>query len=222
MEVSLFRRRHLSIRRLAGFHRGLRVPEFINDAARQFAAKVAEDDIRDALKEIRDRIRNEFRLKRRELIVDGPTEGGGTIRTPFFCFTIEIMLSADDPKKVLWIERVADISDSRKVDSKAFDAVFPATFDTIEVSLPMQVSIESLVDRIEEVDDPRITLDYDLDCTCLTLAMKGVSGEIEISDRALRIVRSKPVRPRLLLRSLSQMEQIFTSGDIFLLSEESD
>lgn len=220
MEVSLVRKRRLSIRRLAGFRKGLRVPEFINDSARQFAAKVAEEDIRTVLKEIRDRLRSEFRFKRLELQVDGPTEGGGTIRTPHFSFTIEIMLSEDDPKKVLWQDRVVDIHDPHKVDSKAFDTVFPAMFDTVEVSLPAQVTIETLVDRIEEVDDQRVTLDYDLDCTHLTIGMKGVAGEVEIAEKMLRIVRQKPVRPRLLLKSLFQMQQFFSNSDILLLPSD--
>lgn len=222
MEVSLVREHRRPVRQLAGFRKGHRVPDLVNDAARRFVSQIAAGDIRRAVDEIRDRLRREFRFKRLDLKVDGPTEGGGTIITPFFTFMIEVILCPDDPSEVRWYDRVTDIKELRRVASDAFDAVFQTMFDTVEISLPGHASIETFIDRIEEADDDRITIDYDTDCTRCTIGMKGVGGEIQITDRTLKIVKQKPEIPCRLLQSLFEMQKIFAASDIRLIPPASD
>jgi hypothetical protein len=109
---------------------------------------------------------------------------------------------------ILWHREVTHIQEPDQLLSDEFADVFGDTFDTIEFSLDGILNLSDLVDRIEELDDDRLSIDYDHDITTCTLSIEGLSGEIRVTTNSFEIVKDNPQRPNLLLQSLFDIQRV--------------
>jgi hypothetical protein len=216
--VSLVREQLGSVRRLSGFRKTHRVPDDVNDATTSFVARIASDDIQQDLDDMHGKLTRAFKFKRVDLQVDGPIDGAGTIITPFFNYTVDVRLNSDDPSEVVWRRQVTDIKEPDQVFSEAFEDVLGKTFDTVAFTPPSRLDLQALIDRVEQIGDNRISIDYDPEATSCILSIEGVDGEIRVTRGTFEIVKRMPEPPKLLLQSFFDIQRaLIDTHDIRLI-----
>ena len=207
MNVALVGQRIDRVRDLAGFKRSHRVPDEVNDFTKAFVARIAADQIDANLGKIYDELRVQFRFKRKDLDVSISADGRGSITTPFFQYSVTISLSSSDPSQVIWRHQVSEISEAGHIIADAFARVFGCLFDTVELATAGTVDVEALIDRIEELNNQRISLAYDQQATWCRISIEGIAGELEITPRALSLVHRSSSSPGHLLQSFLEFQK---------------
>ena len=87
-----------------------------------------------------------------------------------------------------------------------FASVFGDLFDTVEFSPPSPVDLESLIDRIEEIDDERVSLSYDRNVTHCEISIAGTDATLYITSESFRIIHPEPQTTRVLINSLFEVQ----------------
>lgn len=207
MNLALIKKQNRPIRALTGFKKNHRVPDRVDDRSEKFIAKLTEDEVKEDLNLIFQRLRKEFSLRRADMKVSHE-HGTGSIDTPYFQYSVIVCLNPDRPSEVIWQRQVTDIRDRVQVLSAPFERVFPRIFDTVEYFPPTAISVDDLIDRIEELEDDRITLNYDMDATGCTLEIEEVAGQVEITASSISLTQSSDVSPKDLLQSFLDMQEM--------------
>lgn len=205
MNISLIKKQLIPIRGLTGFNKKThRIPEKADDWAEKQVAQITEDEVKADLNLIFQRLRKEFGLRRAEMKVS-QEQGTGAIDTPYFQYSVVVCVNPDKPSEVVWQRQITDIRERVQVLSQQFERVFVEIFDTVEYFPQTSVSIDEVIDRIEELEDDRITLDYDIDATECTLEMEGLDGVVEVKPSSISLTQSSDVSPKDLLQSFLEM-----------------
>jgi hypothetical protein len=220
MRVSLVREQVGDIRRLSGFRKSShQVPDYISSRTKLFVAGIADDDIRADLDKMHGALRAAFGFKRIEVQVDGPNDGAGTIITPFFTYAVDAFQNPTAPSEVVWRRQVMDIKEPDKIFSDEFEIVFGRMFDTVEFSPPTSIDLTALIDKIEQMDDDKISIDYDTDAKSCTVKIKGLVCEIHVTAHSFEIVIANPEPPRQLLQAFFDIQHaLIDTHEIRLIS----
>ncbi|QDU31744.1 Caspase domain protein [Anatilimnocola aggregata] len=204
--VTLWRENIEGIRSLAGFKKTQAVPDAVNSYARALVTQLAASEIEQDIGEIRDKLRQEFSFKRRDLEATIPGDGTGSILTPYFCYSVTVSLNPANPAEVIWRRQVAEIKEPEQILSPAFELVFPKKFSAVEFSPPVPINLADFIDQLEETGDQRVKLDYDSAATWCKLTIKGIPGQIAISPTNFAIVHPRAESPRLLLDAFFKIQ----------------
>jgi hypothetical protein len=206
--VAFLREQLQPIKSLSGFRKEThRIPDSASPSNEAFVAKLAATDLSDDLDLRFAALKSAFAFKRVDLNVSGPAEGAGTIISPYFTYHVQVSQNAANPAEVVWHRRVTDILQPSYALSDQFAEVFDKTFDTLEFTPTEPIDIETLIDRIEELEDGRIQIEYDRTATNCTLSMKGVKGEIQVAKEKVKFHQRAVADPRQLVQSLVKIQQ---------------
>jgi len=206
--VSLVRRKGADVRRLSGFRKGMHsIPSSITKASHAFVAGLAESDLREDLQRIHDELRSALKFKRADMQVAGPSDGAGSIITPYFTYSVNVGLNPAEPSEVLWRRQVSDIKEADQIFSAGFAAVFGELFDTVEFLPPGRIAIKELIDRIEHLDDDRLQVDYDHETTWCALKISGIAGTIRVTRDTFELVMNSPGPPQRLLKTYFDIQR---------------
>jgi len=206
--VALVRERIESVKKLAGFRKGTRLPDVVSAATQKMVAQWALEELQADLDKVHAELRDAFKFKRLDLQVDGPIDGSGTIITPGFSYSCGVRLNPRDPSEVIWRREVVDLADADQAASKPFVAVFEETFDTVSLAPSEPLDVAALIDRIEALEDPRVSLDYDRETTWCKITIRGIAGEIKVAKTTFDLVQSKPTNPKKLLEAFFAIQQM--------------
>jgi hypothetical protein len=201
IELSFVAKNATGLRRLSGWKKGSRIPDRYSDAAGQFAADLARDELGKDLDHVYGRLKDAFGFRRRDLDTSEPMDGTGTIITPHFNYSITVSLNPDDLEEVIWRRTVDTIKNAAAIRSPAFGSVFDGVFDTIEFTLPIAVNIEQFIDGIEGAKVPSLRIDYDRACTYCAIQLKSGAGTVTVKPRSLSIVHTRPRKTAQLIDS---------------------
>lgn len=206
--VAFLREQLQPIKSLSGFRKEThRIPDSGSASSEAFVAKLAATDLGHDLDQRFAALKSVFAFKRLELNVSGPAEGAGTIITPYFTYHVQVSQNSANPAEVVWHRRVTDIVQPSHTLSDQFAEVFDKTFDTLEFTPFESIDIKTLIDRIEELADDRIHIEYDRTATNCTLSMEGVKGEIQVAKDKVKFHQRSVADPRLLVQSLVKIQK---------------
>ena len=201
-----FRHREL-VRNLPGFKKSNhRVPDEVNARTQLFVGKLGEDRVRLDLDHVFDSLRAAFRFKRTELQAIETEEGAGSITTPFFRYTSCVYQNPSDASEAILQRDVSEIAAPDQLLTDNFAAVFGDVFDTVEFVPQSAIDLEVLIDRIEELDDPRVSLAYDRQVSCCEITIAGTKAKIQVTADAFRIIHPEPQAPRILVESFFSVQ----------------
>lgn len=204
-KLRLYSERVHSIKQLSGFRKGSRLPDQASEGTHRWVASMAESEMDDDLQSTLDRLREQFRFKRRELQIEGPIEGIGTIQTPCFTYQISVQASEDDPTQVKWCRELKRIRAMERILTTAFDESFPPAMWTLEIPVGDELDIEDVIDNIEDAENQAIRIHYDKDCTWCDVHIEGVAGTLRVTPQAFVISPSSSIKPRQIFESLLAM-----------------
>lgn len=199
------------ISQLGGFQKHHRVPTTHSESDHRFIADIAHNQIDDDLQNVFASLRNSYGLKRKEIKVNGPVDGGGVISTDFFSYEIHVAQDSNDPGKVVWRRAVAEISEPGRVFAAPFEQVFGQRFLELELTVVDSLDLETIVDHIEDAEDDSIALDYDKDVTWIEIQIPHCAMTVVIQENSIRAISQKPVSPRDLLDNFIQAQQSFAA-----------
>lgn len=204
------------ITRLSQFEkkRGHYVPDKINSSVDEFIAKLVADEVEAELKQVRDRLKQQFGFSRQECQVSCEG-GGGTVTTPWFNYDISVYQDEDNCEYVIWRRSIEGIIDSNAVLSDDFAKVFPDRFNIIEMRLHDTVDLDKLVDFVEALkkNNNEINVAYDEDegISSCVISMAG-HPNIRVTRNAFALVHDRPAKPQALVESLFEAQVALTQS----------
>jgi len=207
--LSFTEQRTEQIKQLPGFQKGYRVPTSDNPSDQKFIAKIAEPILDDDLQETFSALRKAFGLKRKEISVDGPFEGGGIVSTPFFDYEVRVQIDAETPSRVIFSRSITGIRDFAKLVDDPFDDVFGKRFSTLIVEVENELDLETIVDTIEDEDPDGISVDYDKDLTWCEIQVLGSTATIVAEAYSIRVESVRETTPKQLLDLFTDIQQQF-------------
>jgi hypothetical protein len=196
-----------SIKELSSYAKHHRVPTQCSDSDQRFIADLAEPEIDEDLQEVFSALRKSYGLKRKEISVDGPNDGGGVIRTPFFNYEIQASQNQDYPGKVVWRRMISEITEPARVFAGPFEEVFENRFTVLEVLLTEPLDLEAIVDHIEDAEIESVKIDYDKDLTWCKIEFSDSTSEVMIRSESIRVINRREVSPQELMESFLRIQQ---------------
>ncbi len=209
--VSLRSETYCRVRDLPGWKRTYRVPDKADDANNAFIARLVEKELTRDLDNVFSGLKKAFAFKRRDVEAPEPAAGAGSILTPYFNYSIAIILNPDDPSEAIWTRRIDAIRQPEQLTTKAFETVFENAFDTIDCTFPAPVDVEAFIDGVEDAELPDLTIDYDREATYCNLELRGAAGELQLTAVLLSITHPASPTTAALVESYETIRS-FVSG----------
>lgn len=204
------------VQRLPGFRKSKhRVPEEVTDRTQVFVGALTADRIRDDLDSVFQLLRNAFRFKRTQMKTQETSDGAGSISTPYFRYTSCVYQNPANAAEIIWQRDVSEVTSPEQILSDEFAEVFGQAFDTVEFLPPSPINLEALIDAIEEIDDPRVRLEYDRQLTKCEVYIEGIAAKLEVTSDAFRIVHPEPSHPRTLVASFTTFQDSLVDFSTF-------
>ena len=197
-----------SVRSLSGFKKSTHtVPTEVNEYTIAFVIRISESEFEEKLKSYAAKVKQAYRFARKDLkITEG--DGGATISCPYFDLSISRSLNEDKPSELLTEIRVHNIREPNRLLEQEFETIFDKQFDTIEMSVSNRVNVTDLIDKIEEIDNPSLTVEYnDLDLSYCTVNVADSDGHFEVSRSLIRFVHKAWPSPKALVQALFSAHQ---------------
>jgi hypothetical protein len=207
-----------SIKNLSGWKKHYKVPSNDSHTTQSFAAGLATKELKDDLDDVYDKLKDAYGFARRDLDAPEPDSGGGSILTPYFDYSVSIVLNPDDLSEVIWTKTVTNIKEPAKVASEAFGEVFDGVFDTLEFSLPKRVKIEDFIDAVEAAKIPEVEVQHDRGATYCTLEIEGAEGKISVTSDSLSITHDTAKETKELIASFNTVRALAARYNVPMLS----
>ena len=198
--ISLVVQQSMPVVQLPGFSKGKhRVPVTWDRRALEFVARLGKNLVRDDLDATYASFRTAMGLKRRQLEVTDSGEGFGSIQTPFFLYSNSVSQCEHDPSQALWRRELSKIVSAEVTRSEGCNQLFQNVFDTVEVVPSSPISLEKLIDHVEDLADEQVAADYDRELTYCRLCIAKLPFRIDVMRDLIRIVQPEPASPQKLL-----------------------
>lgn len=207
--VYLIEEQRVAFKNLAGFQKHHRVPSSASDSDRRFLFTLAESEIDEDLQEVFSALRKAYGLKRKEIAVDGPDEGGGSIATPYFHYVVQVDLDFESPSQCVWRRSIAEINEPARIFAGPFDQVFGNRFSQLEVKMKRPLDLEAIVDHIEDAEIDEVKLDYDKDLTWCEIQMIDLMASVILHDEVIRVASVNESSPQQLLGMFLEVQTRF-------------
>ncbi len=205
--VTFFAHRTTPVKGLSGFKKGNAIPDRANHSSQAFIVQLSRVELSEDIQSVFAALKQAFKFKRADISVTDQGDGTGTITTPFFNYSISVEIDPSNPAFVIWRRCVDSIREPEQVFSDKFANVFTNAFDSVEFSNKENLDVQMLIDTVESLEDDRIVIEYDPECTLCTLAIEGITGEIQITKSSFRIVHKRGESPNYLLRSFFAIQK---------------
>jgi len=209
--VRLIDERRELIKQLDGFQKHHRVPTTCNETDKRFLADITQRQLNSDLQEIFASLRKSYGLKRKQISVVGPADGGGVISTEFFNYEIHVAHDESDPSRIVWRRSITEIGEPARVFAGPFEQVFGKRFSVLEIVTQQALDLESIVDHIEDTELETVSVDYDKDLTWCEIQLLDSTTSVVIREDAIQVISRREVSPQELLESFFEIQRQFIS-----------
>lgn len=209
--VRLIDEKRVPVKQLDGFQKHHRVPTSAGESDQRFVIDITQSQLDADLQEVFTALRKSFGLKRKEISVDGPADGGGIITTDFFNYEIHVALDQSEPSSVVWRRAITEIGEPARVFAGPFEQVFGKQFSVLELLTHQPLHLEAIVDHIEDAELDTVNLDYDKDLTWCEVKHADALTSVVMREDSIRVISHKPVSPQELLESFWEIQRQFIS-----------
>ncbi len=201
------------VKRLSGFQKHHTVPQRADDYHNAWIATLAHPELEGQLNDITRLLRTELNYKRKDIVagLDGNT---GMISTPTFTYTLTVELDPQNPMQIIWQREITEISKLDIIADPEFSEQIGDHYQQTQFHTASPVSIEALIDTLEEND---VDLDYPHDAATCTLLLPQIQGHILLHPNGFTIHYPAPQLPHTLLYDLENILPLPTNDFINLL-----
>lgn len=209
-EIRLLSEKKQPLKSLSGFRKHHRTPEKGTVVSDDFLSSIAVDDLNDDLDKTFSRLRTEFGFKRKQLKAIEPIGTFGEIATPGFTYEVSVATIEGESNNVLWRRAISRIENADSVSGSEFEKVFGQLFNSLEISLKEPVSVEDIIDEVEDCDDESVEVDYEKDASWCRIEFRGRRETIHVEADKIRVSSAGDVSPADLIETfLSAHAQFF-------------
>lgn len=139
---------HIPFQKLPGFTRGRHfVPDKANSRALAWAQSLLREELGEELQLVYQNSKDELGLRHGQVKKE-VGEGGGSVETPFFLFTIRVEQDETDFERVTIFREIQPRGPTAELPPR-FDLVFPQTPDEVVLSVDGALSFDDLVEKFE-------------------------------------------------------------------------
>ncbi|MCK4619265.1 MAG: caspase family protein [Desulfobacterales bacterium] len=207
---------------LPGFIKGRhKAPKEISEYHENWIRSIAQDLIKEEINEVGEYLRKTLRLKLKQILRTTVEEGIGEIITTEFDYIVVINQSEDDAEAYLLKRSIENFKNSEIIYSEKFNEVFDEYFDEIELKTKQEIDIESLIEKIEDIDDDDVlSVSYDLsDISECTITIPSISQTLLVSGSAVLVKSRKKQSPLQLISDFKECYKQLASNSIQYLLE---
>ena len=175
------------IKNLGGFKKSHKLPDEINAATQNFVARIGADEVRETADVLFSKMRLGLGYKRRNISASEES-GVYVILTPDFTLNISIEINPNSIAGYLIVTEVTNIENPDLIIAEEFASVFERCFDKVIIDFPCGISVEDIIDKIEDYEDQAaVSVDYPADASFCTVNFKGLSAMIRINSSSLNL-----------------------------------
>jgi hypothetical protein len=194
---------------LSGFmKRKHRVPEGSSDATRAFVARISEQETKEEIEQVFQRIIGKMKYKRRDITADAEH-----IATPDFEFWVECTQDTSDPGMAVFSRQLTNISPTIIGDGP-FNAVFEDSFSQLTFQPKKTLDLQAIIDQIEDLNPDHIKLDYPSDCSHCDISVDGLPHHIRLTPGSVTVSTDRALAPKLLLVSFFDVQRQLVGSPI--------
>ena len=202
------------VKRLSGFKKTHRAPDYHNSSTEAFVRKVGTADVKIQADAIHEEIRREFRYKRKD--IDYTCDAGvAIIKTPDFDVSVMIEQDTTDSVSYTLTTEVSSIRRQEVVSEDGFSQIFSKYCDTLFIEFLGSIDVDAQIDAIEDVDELREILTYESDGSSLTLKFSLIEFHVTAEGMALSSRSSMDLKA--LLEHINEVLVTLSDCDITLL-----
>lgn len=213
----IFTVRSEQVAKLAGFEKHHKIPTTVGPRSRAWVDNLTGGQLNQDMQDVVDGLRANFQFKRRQLDIHGPEDRRGVIETPFFSYEVSVDFDENDPSQVVWRREINRIRDIDQILSPPFSKCFSKSHWRLEILFENEVEVVDIIDRVEDLESPEISIDYGKDLTWCKIALATTTAKLHISAQSIQIYRTAAVDPQELVAALLEFQshlfaQIGTPG----------
>ena len=176
-----------SIKRLAGYASHHRLPRAHDSASTEFVRRIGASLVAEQCVELFGELRNAFGYKRREVVVSEEA-GLADLVTPDFTVHLRLEQDDEDPRRYRMMTEVSDITRPEALHSSAFANVFEGRFQTVVFTTPRSISIDAVIDRVEDREEPgHISVDYPPDASHCAVTLRATRTTLHFTPTAVTL-----------------------------------
>jgi hypothetical protein len=166
---------------LPGFNKkkGHFVPGTYDFYTQSFVKKISSSEIEEEINQYANDIREGLRYKRKQAEPEIDS-GLASINTPDFDFIIKIEQSEKENDKFIKTIMVENFKNSDIIFNTKFNSIFDCKFKTIQFNFKKPINLEDIIDKIEDLNNPKIVPIYD--------SVNITECKIDIKDLPLKII----------------------------------
>lgn len=212
--VDLIGRKGGAIRELRGFKKGFhRVPDSVDSYTQSFVEGIASDDLEQEATEIHDKLKANFKYKRKEIKFD--IDGASAIiATKDFDLSIHYTQDSDDAAAYTIEYQINNIKDPDVLLNDGLQKILNRHFDQVRFLIDGSINLEDMIDAIEAEEPEGVDLEYPADCSSLTISLLGCDWEILVTSHGVSIVNSYLESPTKMLSYLKDGRNLIYSQSL--------
>lgn len=203
-----------SIRELSGFRKkSHRVPDSVNSYTQNFVEGIASDDLEQEANEIHDKLKANFKYKRKEikLDIDGAS---AVISTKDFDLSVNYAQDPDDAADYIIEYQINNIKDPETLLNDGLQKILDRKFDQVRFLIEGSINLEEMIDAIEAAEPEGLELIYPADCSSLTISILACDWQILVTCHGVSIVNSYLESPSKMLSYLKEGQNLIHSQSL--------
>lgn len=211
--MSLNFREESEVRKLKNFQKTHRVPFDVSESSAKFIGSLVHDDLEERFSAMHKKIRTAFRLRRKDIQVHIDEFGFAALEMEKLRYVERFEQAPKAPEKIFHEKCLDEISDLNIVTHSDFDSIFGSVFTSLDFDFENSLDVEDLIDAFEELDDQRLTLDYNLDATECALTFASGKERLLVTASQIQVVSWLPTTGRQLFKEAVEYQSIL--ADVF-------
>lgn len=219
--ISLLSEEEDNVKNLPGFQKNYhKVPNYIGSTPNNFIQEIGSTIIEKEIDELGVEVKDKLKYKRTE-IRSSTDNGGGSIETPDFDYSISISQSEVTSSEYILTRKLENFRNSEIVTNPEFNKIFSHYFDNLVFDLSKPINIIELIDKIEALEeDSSIKVNYNpSDLSNCKIEFDGLNHSIDVTQYSISINSEKRTNPQQLINAFRETRKILLSNPELKLLE---
>lgn len=185
------------------------LPEEVNEYTNAFLARLVEDELEELVEVRFDAIRKAMGYKRKDMQVSTQSPSA-LFEAKDFDFELVYELDEDEPSAYLLRCKLFNVRNALILDVDSFNDAFGTVFDAIVIQFGRALSIETIIDGLEEDENEDWTLDYPSHCSHCEVELAESDAVALFTADALTIQFKAKLTPHEINQQYQKLRTIFS------------
>lgn len=209
-EFSIVAEKRQSIRSLPSYKKSHSIPDYDDSALTRFLVTITAAELDEQIDLLFSRLREKSGMRRKEIVVSGPSEGFCVLNTPAFDVEVGVSANIQDQGYCTWRWAISNIRDTRLLVDDRLQSLFDVPVSVLLIPLHDRIDLELLIDHVEDLDESSVSIDYDREINWCEIAFREIPLRVRIDGSQILARHNTPCTPRELLMAYAEFQKRFT------------